>query len=67
MPKIIGGVPGDHFDTEITEAQFDSYVKLVQRYKEVPRIIHCGGPDPYLGCQFKNIMIGIEPDGYAHS
>lgn len=67
MPKLLSGTCRDPYDVEITDAQLAEYVALCARLKQIPRIVHCGGSDPYLGCQFDTIIIGIEPDGYAHS
>lgn len=59
MPKCAG--------LEITQEQFDSYLKVVQRQGEIP-IVHRGiAGDKYIGCEFSHIFIGIEPDGCAHS
>lgn len=59
MPTVQGN--------EVTQAQFDSYVKLVERQGEVPKVTTGWCHNQYLGCQFSTIFIGIEKDGYAHS
>lgn len=56
-----------YVSAEVTEAQYDSMVKLVKRYKKEPddRWIEWG-----LGalmCEFDGLVVGIEKDGLAHS
>jgi hypothetical protein len=48
-----------------TDEQLTSYVKLMTRYKRIPRRTFTW--DGVLFCDFGDITIGIEKDGYAHS
>lgn len=57
---------------QITEEQNTSLQRLLDRYDEVPEEIAVCAPwydDPVgtLMVKFPFIVIGIEPDGYAHS
>ena len=53
--------------SEVTEAQYATMTDLVKRYKKEPNKVYlewiCGS----LMCDFGDIVIGIEKDGYAHS
>ena len=53
----------------VTEAQAHSFERLIQAQgRENFKGVWIRKPsDPYLVVQFTDLVIGIEPDGYAHS
>lgn len=52
----------------ITPEQATAFTKVVAHQGEAAlKNIFMPSFDKYLGLQFDHILIGIEPDGYAHS
>jgi hypothetical protein len=52
----------------VSPEQKRSYDRICERYNEIPESISyilCG--DGAIGVKFRNIFIGIEQDGHAHS
>jgi hypothetical protein len=51
----------------LTPEQIKAYVQLITRRGNEPNVFQYNPRDPYLGCGYPDIFIGIEPDGHIHS